>query len=1147
MAEHAPSAPEPTRNAEVVSRRPMEAKPRREPYRPSSSAVLSNASSSAMASVPSQQLLSQTSFTQVDVPRFTSAAAATYAAGTPPPRSTTTLPLPHEGLTTTTSVAIGHEDALRRASAASIARSPTATTSADPPTRCSDVGVPGPAAREAAAAAAVGVADIHAVASTTTPVRSSAAESPTQQRRSTLYSLSSAHQLVVSPQHRRAMSYVATSSFSTTAAAAAAAAAAALTGGDARRQLHARTLSSPSGVTPGNAASSAPPPATTTTATVAEVKAALPSDGQPLHNQSSLLSFRSANEAAAPPMGGASLAEVLAFSPAATAAAGSPNAVLVAVAHIMQRESTRQLLSRVLLRWSLLHKTRQPLHRNGKNNGERADDAGGGGGGGDAGEGRAHSVPREVRGAACVSRSASSTLTIDSTVNVHANTKRRSASNVRSTSPSGEPAVPVASPLPPWKPIAGGGVRADSLSVEDRAAVRSDDDDDEVADSGRADAAEERESVRRSAAAFFRQQRQRRDADAASTGKPAAAGRGSTQESPQPTQAPVPTPQRTNSASAHDSSNLNVSGPSSVSSTFGQGNLNTNDNNSNSPTASSNMTTPRAQTTAGGGGGGGGGGGEARRKSIVAQYLAGKPPGNLSPQLQSSATPSSYANAGPATSGVMDAHTFSLPGAMFNPHSRSPSGVSSTAFAGGALNSSFPRRRSEGMWGPNATTTAFMGGAAHTAGFSDSEEHSSSSLYYTPCSRRSNGVSGTYASFDDDHCLSSSSMSMAAMAAASAATATSPVAHSIPQLLAREVEKRGLLLSSESRRRGRMQTAMSAQLDQLIMMALHRRTGERGLHPSLRASTAPSPMATPHSMSSGSSNSSSVSVSVGSGSRNGDVAGNDVVNYSCSATECSAQGQWNEGGGNAAAAAGGGVGRRRVLPVSGPRSSGQASTRSSGSIGAAALLGAPQRATTPSLSHPLPLSPTSYTRPHLSVATSSSFMSRRLSHTKRGSDTDDVNDNVSAPAGDADSRSDASRGDDDDAARSPHRIISNESSPRHRHRRQQHQHLRPLRRGTPLGRNCDAAEDEHEFEEDDDDDDDGADTATVHSECTVHGFATTRQWVAQQMPESTAAAAAAAATRPVSESASLDRSFASTSLSQPLTRDSSAVRRKRSV
>ncbi|GET85418.1 hypothetical protein, unknown function [Leishmania tarentolae] len=75
---------------------------------------------------------------------------------------------------------------------------------------------------------------------------------------------------------------------------------------------------------------------------------------------------------------------------------------------------------------------------------------------------------------------------------------------------------------------------------------------------------------------------------------------------------------------------------------------------------------------------------------------------------------------------------------------------------------------------------------------------------------------------------------------------TSPMpmitATTLPQLLAHEAEDRREVQATEDRRRFRLQHGMSAVMDQLMMAVLHHRSGERGLHPSLRTSAAPSPV-----------------------------------------------------------------------------------------------------------------------------------------------------------------------------------------------------------------------------------------------------------------------------------------------------------------
>ncbi|CAJ1005215.1 hypothetical protein Q4I28_000535 [Leishmania naiffi] len=64
----------------------------------------------------------------------------------------------------------------------------------------------------------------------------------------------------------------------------------------------------------------------------------------------------------------------------------------------------------------------------------------------------------------------------------------------------------------------------------------------------------------------------------------------------------------------------------------------------------------------------------------------------------------------------------------------------------------------------------------------------------------------------------------------------------VPQLLASETEERLAMQAREEQRRLRLQSAMSAVMDHLMMAALNHRSSERGLHPSLRTSAAASPL-----------------------------------------------------------------------------------------------------------------------------------------------------------------------------------------------------------------------------------------------------------------------------------------------------------------
>ncbi|CAG9567128.1 hypothetical protein LMJF_01_0630 [Leishmania major strain Friedlin] len=125
------------------------------------------------------------------------------------------------------------------------------------------------------------------------------------------------------------------------------------------------------------------------------------------------------------------------------------------------------------------------------------------------------------------------------------------------------------------------------------------------------------------------------------------------------------------------------------------------------------------------------------------------------------------------------------------------------------------------------------GGAGLIA--SDSEDRSISSLINTPRSHQTDAASSFSSAWgplkDSDSMHSDSTSPMPTV------TATT-----VPQLLTREAEDRLAVQATEERRRLRLQHGMTVVMDRLMMAALHHRSGERGLHPSLRTSTAPSPL-----------------------------------------------------------------------------------------------------------------------------------------------------------------------------------------------------------------------------------------------------------------------------------------------------------------
>lgn len=813
---------------------------------------------------------------------------------------------------------------------------------------------------------------------------------------------------------------------------------------------------------------------------------------RPVYNHSSILNINSANEAPlSAPACSMTLKEVFSpFSVSASSSQGTSSShqlMCAAVAHVMRRERTRQLLSRVLLRWSLFVKPRRLARTKSSGNDKPA--------------------------------------------------------HGRSASQSSGLMAPATSPLPPWKPIAGGGVHSGS-SAEDHDADnveenhhhhRSADDDslidpEENNDNGREGKGEASvqeassdlpdsnnnnntavttRAGNREASAAAVGQLPPNDTQAVSAGKPSVAVQRSAQASQRTT--PIPTPQSVPASTRKATPN----GESC-------GNDSRNDSSTGSPVGQHPSTTPRQH------------GAETRRKSVVSQYLAGKPLGNLSPQQSST---NLFTNAGSAlTNGVVEVHTLALPGAVLSgQHSRSQSGT-------GGLNASFPCRRSEGLWG-FASTTINTAAASHSAGggaaaaataagtLSDAEEHSNSSLYFTPRSRQSNTASGLGAFIDEDACLSSSRSGISAAAVNSAGggvsngarsaaeggqrRGTSPGVPSLPHLLIQEAEDRSSVQATEIRRRARMQLEYSARMDQLMMAALRHRSSERGLHPSLRPSAAPSPLPISRSFSSHNLRDTS-----------GDETENDFVNHSCGTSECNMQSY-------------GGQSRR-----SAPRSPGQASTHSSGSTGVVGFTGAPlnifQSSSQQGQQQQQQLQ-ASRTRPRLpemkhgsdnDAAGAAAGTVQRGKREKAGKKEVDEDDGGCA---EAESLSDTSRNDEEsEEGASGARGREHRQHPHYHHNQHHHD---PLGHDTPLGKGRYSAESEKTYN----DDDDGADTQTAQSEGTVHGLATTRQWVSQQIPESAvvaaAAAAAAAAAREeeggsaVSESISRELSSASMSLS----------------
>ncbi|KAK7194825.1 hypothetical protein NESM_000403100 [Novymonas esmeraldas] len=205
-----------------------------------------------------------------------------------------------------------------------------------------------------------------------------------------------------------------------------------------------------------------------------------------------------------------------------------------------------------------------------------------------------------------------------------------------------------------------------------------------------------------------------------------------------------------------------------------------------------------------------------RRRSMVQHLLSGKSPRNVSPHQSSAALVGVVVTAA-AASPCVDA-------SLSQSHSRSVSDMGSGG--GGLLLLRSHRHRSSSGVG--------VGGGV---GASDSEERSNSSLMYTPRSRQAGGGGGgLYGAWGTPREYESV-----------CSDSTAPAAWmgewtSLPQLLAREAEDRVATQAREERRWQRLLFSMSAAMDTMMMAALHRRSSERGLHPSLRASAAPTPL-----------------------------------------------------------------------------------------------------------------------------------------------------------------------------------------------------------------------------------------------------------------------------------------------------------------
>lgn len=211
---------------------------------------------------------------------------------------------------------------------------------------------------------------------------------------------------------------------------------------------------------------------------------------------------------------------------------------------------------------------------------------------------------------------------------------------------------------------------------------------------------------------------------------------------------------------------------------------------------------------------------------MVQHLLAGKSPRAVSPH------PSGNTGGGSGRSPVYEA-------SMSRPHSRTQSDA--------------------GMSTGNGGTSMLMrlhrplSGSAAGAMSDAAEERSSSSLLFTPRSgaagggggggaRGASGISAAVPSsaisgggavgtpLDFSACSSMSTPATQSMTALSLITTA-------PMLLSREVEMRCAMYAREERRRQRLQRDVSGAMDALMMAALHRRSTERGLHPSLRQST----------------------------------------------------------------------------------------------------------------------------------------------------------------------------------------------------------------------------------------------------------------------------------------------------------------------
>ncbi|XQJ24190.1 hypothetical protein NXY56_000070 [Leishmania guyanensis] len=215
----------------------------------------------------------------------------------------------------------------------------------------------------------------------------------------------------------------------------------------------------------------------------------------------------------------------------------------------------------------------------------------------------------------------------------------------------------------------------------------------------------------------------------------------------------------------------------------------------------------RPTTTVAGGAAAGAAPATVRRKSVVRHLFSTMSPLNMSP-YQSSLN-------------ILSSGGGSATPSFDWPHSHSPSDMETTITREG-----HPLRL-------HRARSSMGGGAGLIA--SDSEERSRSLPIYTLQGRQSRGSRGPSSAWGTlRDCHSTLSDSTTPMLATTLTT--------VPQLLASETEERLAMQAREEQRRLRLQRAMSAVTDHLMMAALNHRSSERGLHPSLRTSAAASPL-----------------------------------------------------------------------------------------------------------------------------------------------------------------------------------------------------------------------------------------------------------------------------------------------------------------